>query len=263
MAEVHNFAFGWITPVLAYALSFLGALLGLVLAVRSRGSTGAGRARWLTLAGISIGGIGNWLAHFMALLGFDVSNAVLRYDITITALGFGIAIVSVCLGVYLVGFGRPGPGRIVFAGVLTGFGLFAAHCTGVLAMRVAGRITYDEVGAVLSLAVGMVTAIIFLWFAVIIRGASGIVLAALLMAFAACSAHYTGMSAIRVQLGVAAVQPPADGVGPFVLLAPVSVLACLIISVLACSTVGISAHQTTASQEALLAQARTMSPTRS
>src|SRR5207253_3955486 len=98
---------GWITPVFAYALSLLGSLLGLVLATRSRESHGASRARWLTLSAFAIGGTGVWLAHFMALLGFDVPSMTLRYDLPTMALGFGIAIVAMCFGLYVVGFGRP------------------------------------------------------------------------------------------------------------------------------------------------------------
>jgi NO-binding membrane sensor protein with MHYT domain len=51
-------------------MSFLGSLLGLVLATRAREASGRSRARWLALAAVSIGGTGIWLMHLMAMLGF-------------------------------------------------------------------------------------------------------------------------------------------------------------------------------------------------
>jgi hypothetical protein len=67
------------------------------------------------------------------------------------------------------------------------------------------------------------------------------------------------MSAVRVQ----PVQTVVDssGVGPFILLTPVCVLACLMISGLAYSTVGFSLRDNTPHEEALLATARTMHTT--
>ena len=61
MTEVHHFAHGVVNPAAAYVLAFLGSLLGLHCTVRARGADSRGRrARWLVLAGFSIGG-GIWL----------------------------------------------------------------------------------------------------------------------------------------------------------------------------------------------------------
>lgn len=257
MTEVHHFAYGWISPALAYGLSFFGYLFGLVLAARARGSSGPSRARWLTLAAVAIGGLGIWASHFMALLGFDVVETMLRYDATVTALGFGIAIVVTCLGVYLVGFGRPSAWKVIVAGLYTGVGLVMVHWTGVLAMRLSGRVSYDPRLAAIGLGVGVLTATIGLWFVMVIRGGAATVFAAMIMAVSACSTHYLVMSAIRVELTDAGIDGTA-GVNPFVLLAPVCLLATLMISGLAYSTVGFSVQPNTAKEEALLARARAM-----
>ena len=256
MAEVHHFSYGWINPVFAYALSFLGSLLGLVLATRSRESRGAGRARWLTLSALAIGGTGVWLAHFMALLGFDVPSMTMRYDLSTTVLGFGIAFVALCFGLYLVGFGTPKAWKIIVAGVPTGVGVAAAHYTGTLALRLQGVVQFDAVRVGLTVVVAIVASTVTLWFVAVIRGASGTVIAAATMALASVSTHYTSMSAVRV-LQVPAVVGTA-GVPPFVLLIPVCVLACLMISGLAYSTVGFSLRDNTPHEEALLATARSM-----
>jgi hypothetical protein len=53
--------------------------------------------------------------------------------------------------------------------------------------------------------------------------------------------HYTGMSAIRVTL--APETTTIEGVGPFVLLMPISILACVVITALAYATVGLSVQR--------------------
>ncbi|MFD0585950.1 MHYT domain-containing protein [Dactylosporangium darangshiense] len=130
MTAVEQFSYGWITPALALALSFLGCLLGTFLTSRSRACTGGRRARWLTVSALGLGGAGTWVAHFMAMLGVDVPGNVVRYDIATMALGFGIAVVVYCLGLYIVGFGRPRVWKILPAGVLTGIGVTAVYATG-------------------------------------------------------------------------------------------------------------------------------------
>jgi len=259
VAEVHHFTFGWITPTFSYVLSFLGSLLGLVLAARSRKSRGASRARWLTLSAVALGGTGVWLAHFMALLGFDVPIMTMRYDLPTTALGFGIAVVALCLGLYLVGFGTPRAWKAFLAGVPTGIGVVAAHYTGTLALRVQGVVQFDPVRVGLTVVVAIVASTVTLWFVVIIRGASGTVIAAATMALASVSTHYMSMSAVHVQQVQTVVS--TAGVSPFVLLTPVCVLACLVISGLAYSTVGFSLRDNTPHEEALLAKARSMHTT--
>ena len=253
---MEHFAYGVITPALAVALSFLGCLLGVFIAARSRASSGGSRARWLTMSAVAIGGAGTWVPHFMALLGTDVPNSVLRYDVPITALGFGIAVVVYCLGLYIVGFGRPTLWKVLPAGVVTGLGLTAVYGTAPLAMRVTGTVGYDPATALAAVVAGVVGATVTLWCVATVRGNRARVAAAVIMAVAACSTHYAVLSAVRVR----PVPSPLEirGAGPLELLTPVCVLACVLLSVLAYTTVGFSVRQNTASEEELLRRARDM-----
>ncbi|MER7005732.1 MHYT domain-containing protein [Dactylosporangium sp. NPDC000555] len=253
---MEQFAYGWITPALALVLSILGCLLGTYLAGRSRASTGGSRARWLTLSAVAIGGTGTWVPHFMAMLGVDVPDTVVRYDIATMALGLGIAVAVYCPGLYIVGFGRPSAWKILPAGVLTGLGLTAVHVTGPLAMRVAGTVTYDPHTLLVAADTAIVGATVTLWCASVVRGRPAMLCAAVTMALAVCSTHYTVMAAVRVQPAPIGAQVP--GVTLFALLTPVCVLACLLLSGLAYSTVGFSVRQDTATEEALLRRARDM-----
>jgi NO-binding membrane sensor protein with MHYT domain len=254
VAEIHHFAYGWINPALAYVMSFFGALLGLILAARARESTGRARTRWLVLAAIALGGTGFWLSHFMGLIGFDVPASVVRYNVWITIGSLILAVLIVGLGLFTVGHGRPSFIKIAVGGVFTGVGVATMHYAGLAGMRISGTITYDSALVGMSFAIAVVASTVALWFAVVIRGASATVGAAMLMAVAACSMHYTGMAAVRAELqsGLG----PVPGVSPFELMAPITILACVVISSLAYATVGFSVRQEHAREEAMLARAR-------
>jgi NO-binding membrane sensor protein with MHYT domain len=256
---VHHFAYGAINPVLAFILSFLGALLSLVLAARSqeRGATRRDRIRWLSFSAVALGGTGIWLMHFMAMLGFDVPNTMIRYDLWITGASFVLAVVMVAVGLFAAVYTKPSAVKIAIGGIFTGIGVATMHYTGMSAIRFAGAITYDLTIVGASFIIAIVAATVALWFAAVIRGAAATVAAALLMAVAVCSMHYTGMSAVQVELDPSLAAPEV-GMGAFELLAPIAVLACVMISTLAYATVGFSVRHENMQEEAMLARAREM-----
>jgi NO-binding membrane sensor protein with MHYT domain len=254
LAEVRYFSHGWLDLALAVMMAFLGCLLGLVIIGRSRESQGLSRGRWIGLAAVAIGGTGVWLLHFMAMLGFDVPDAPVRYDVGLTAASLGIAIVAVGVGLLSVGFAEPTLGRLGLAGTVTGLGLAAMHYTGVAAMRLPGTIRFSPPLVVVSMVLAVAVATLLLWFAVVVRGGSATLGAAAIMAVAAAIMHYTAMAAISVDL--TRVGGPVDGVNPFLLLPPISLLACVVMSALAYATVGYSVRQENAKAEATLARTR-------
>lgn len=201
MTEIHHFEYGLITPLLSYALSVLGSLLGLTCCQRVREAATPGRrAWWLILAAWAIGGTGIWTMHFMAMLGFGVVGSQIRYDIPVTAASAVIAIVVVGLGLFLVGLGRPNGLKIVAGGLLTGLGVAAMHYTGMAAMRLDGRVDYDLDRVGLSIVIAVVAATVALWLTVVVRGARAIIGSALVMGIAVNGMHFTGMSAMSVHL---------------------------------------------------------------
>ena len=244
MTEVHHFAYGWFSPALAYALSFLGSLAGLSFTARARaagrprpGSSGvvrrAGshgrsrlgrghRTRWLVLAAVSIGGAGIWLMHFMAMLGFDVPDSPVRYDPARTLLSMIIAIGACGFGLFMVGGDRPGRYRILTAGAITGIAVAAMHYTGMAALRVAGTIRYDPGLVAASVIIAVVAATVALLFTIAARRPGHIVGAALIMAVAVCGMHYTGMAATRVELSDSF--GAVSGVSPLLLIIPMTLI---------------------------------------
>lgn len=258
MAQVHHFAYGLINPVLGFVLAFLGSLLSLVLATRARGAVGGSRARWLVMSAVALGGTGIWLMHFMAILGFDVPDTLIRYSALITVASFVIAVLVVAIGLFLAVYAqRPTIVRIVAGGIVTGIGVAAMHYTGMSALMFAGELSYDPGLVAASVAIAIVAATVALWFATVIRGAWATVAAAVLMAIAVCSMHYTGMAAVRIELSND-MPPISGGMGAFELLAPIAVLACVLISCLAYATVGFTVRRENDQEEAMLARAREM-----
>ncbi|WP_341715901.1 MHYT domain-containing protein [Micromonospora sp. FIMYZ51] len=201
MAEINHFEYGWITPALSYALSVLGAILGLVCATRIRdaGSTGQ-KLWWGTLAAWALGGTAIWTMHFLAMLGFAVTGARIRYDVPITVASALIAVVAVGIGLAIVGTGRLSVVRILAGGIFAGSGVAAMHYTGMAAMRLDGRLSYDELRVALSVLIAVVAATVALWLAVTVRRGAAIFVSALVMGVAVNGMHFTGMSAISVHL---------------------------------------------------------------
>lgn len=217
MAEVHHFSYGLVTPIAAYLMSFVGCLLGLLCTARARAMTGRSRASWLGLAALAIGGTGIWVMHFIAMLGFRVPHAEIRYDVPLTLLSCLIAIAVVAIGLFIVGFGGSGTQVIIIGGVVTGAGVASMHYMGMAAMNMPADLRYQPGLAVLSVAIAVVAATFALWFALTVRGRWATSDAALIMSVAVTGMHYTGMAAMRVRLHEHAVAPAGAEAVDFIL----------------------------------------------
>jgi NO-binding membrane sensor protein with MHYT domain len=205
-------------------------LLGLICTVRARATSDGGRrARWLLLAAWAIGGTGIWVMHFMAMIGFSVGDAPIRYDVPITVASWITAIVAVGIGLFTAGFGRPGIFKTVLGGVFTGLGVAAMHYTGMAAMRMPGDVTYDKTLFVASIAIAVVAATVALWFTVTLRKGVVLFIAALIMGVAVNGMHFTGMYAMRVTENDA---KPVAGILPITFVAPIALFVIAVIVVL-------------------------------
>ena len=228
--QVNNFAYGAITPVLSYTLSVLGSSLALICTARARRIADPGRrARWLLLASWALGGTGIWVMHFMAMIGFGVTGESIRYDPALTLASLLIAIVVVAIGLMIVGFGRPHPVKIIFAGLITGFGVAGMHYTGMAAMKMPSSITYDSKIVAASIAIAVIAATVALWFTVTLNRPIAIAVAALIMGVAVNGMHFTGMYALKVSNLVPA---PVAGLSPLTFLGPIVVFVVAAIAVL-------------------------------
>ena len=198
MLTVHNFTYGLLTPGLAYVMSCMGAFLGLRCTTRARPFSGAQRARWLILGGVSIGVTGIWAMHFIAMLGFTIPGVTIHYNVPVTILSLLVAVAIVCTGLLIVGFGREGLWPLVAGGLITGTGVAIMHYLGMAAMRMPGRIGYNLPLLVVSVVIAIIAATAALWAALRLQAVGTTLVASLIMGIAASGMHYTGMAAMRM-----------------------------------------------------------------
>lgn len=231
MAHLNNFAFGWFTPLIAYAVSVMGSLLGLLCTVRAQQFRTSGQhVRWLLLAAVAIGGTGIWLMHFSAMIGFGVDGSVVRYGITLTVASAVLAIVVVGCGLLVVSYGEPTWTKVIVGGIFTGFGVGGMHYLGMAGMHVNGVISYNAPLVAASFVIAIVAATVALWFTVTMNTGGAITAASLIMGLAVCGMHYTGMAALRVHLVTG--QDTVSGVDPLHFMIPVIIVALIVLTFL-------------------------------
>ncbi|MEB8341144.1 MHYT domain-containing protein [Streptomyces endophyticus] len=228
MGHLDHAAFGWLTPVLSYAMACIGAALGLRCTVRALNTTGSARRNWLLTAASAIG-TGIWTMHFVAMLGFTVTGTEIRYNVPLTILSLVVAVTVVGVGVFAVGHHRERGPALVLGGLTTGVGVASMHYLGMAALRLHGQVGYDPLLVALSVVIAVVAATAALWAALNIKSPGAVAVASLVMGGAVSSMHYTGMMAVSVRVtpstaelaGATAMQfifPLAVGLGSYLFL---------------------------------------------
>lgn len=223
--HVHHFDMGSWLLFFAYLTSVVGSIVGLTCTLQARhAASGRARIGWLALAAVSIGGVGIWVMHFIAMLGFTTPGNPVRYDIPRTALSAVLSVSAVFLGLLVFGVrARFSLWRLLAAGLITGLAVNLMHYTGMWAVQIKGSIGYNSGLVLASIAIAVVAATAALWFTVVVDRLSLRLIAGLVMGFAVTGMHYTGMAAVQVRLDPAA--PDPSGVEVFSFLFPVFVLA--------------------------------------
>ncbi|MFF0294582.1 MHYT domain-containing protein [Kitasatospora sp. NPDC004614] len=199
MAHLDGFQYGWVNPVVAYVIACVGAAIGLRCTARAMTLPQKKRAGWLALAAGAFG-CGIWSMHFIAMLGFMVDASTLVYDIPLTLLSLLVAVVVVGLGIGYVGYRGSGTGTLLISGVLTGCGVAVMHYLGMAAMQVEGKVSYDTLLVVASVAIAIAAATAALWMTLHIKGLTAALGAALIAGIAVVAMHYTAMAAVTVTL---------------------------------------------------------------
>ncbi len=251
--EVHHFAYGPLTPALAYGMSVLGSLLGLRCTARAAtASEPRERCWWLAGGSVALGGTAIWVMHFVGMLGFGVSGASIAYEVPLTLLSALLAVVFVGAGLFLVGFGLPVP----LGGLLAGTGVAIMHYTGMAAMSLGVELAYDPWRVALSVLIAIIAATGALAAAVRLRGWLSTLGASLVMGLAVSGMHYTGMLALSVR---GPSPSPVEGADPVHLLLPLVVTVSLVTAVLCVFVAGSpSARERTREEEFLAGLEREM-----
>lgn len=198
MLTVHNFTYGLLTPGLAFLISCMGAFLGLRCTARARSLDGRARTRWLVFGGVSIGAIGIWAMHFIAMLGFSVPGETVRYSVPVTIGSLLVAAGIMCVGLIIASSGELHAGPLLAGGVITGLGVAVMYYLGMAALRMPGRVTYDPAIFAVSVVLAIVAATAALWAALALNGIAATLGGAVIMGAAVTGMHYAGMAAMRV-----------------------------------------------------------------
>ncbi|MGH3756921.1 MHYT domain-containing protein [Actinophytocola sp.] len=228
--HVHHFDLGSWLVLFAYTTSVVGSTVGLACTQLARyARTNAARIGWLALAAVTIGGVGIWLMHFIAMLGFTTPGLPVRYDIFRTAFSAFLAIGAVFGGLLVFGARRTFvPWRLLLGGVITGLAVALMHYSGMWAVNIKGSISYDTELVGLSILIAVLAATAALWFTVTTDRLWLRVLAGLVMGVAVTGMHYTGMAAVRANLDPSA--PAPAGVEVFTFLLPIFILAAVAVA---------------------------------
>lgn len=201
MIAVENFSNGVMNPAVAYGVSCLGGFLGLRCVRRSRIYRGAGRAGWLFLAALSIGATGIWAMHFIAMLGFAIPGQMIMYNVPITVESMLLSILVCGIGLFIVGYGNGGRGRLLTGGIILGVGVNAMHYMGMAGMSMQDTMSYNPLLVAASILIAVVAGTAALWLGEHVNTIRDTTWAALVMGVAVTGMHYTGMAALRIHPG--------------------------------------------------------------
>ena len=199
---------------LSYVISVLGSYTALQLAIAiPQAKDRLTALGWVTGAAVALGGGGIWSMHFIAMNAADMGMPV-SYDAFLTAASLAMGIVASGVGLYVVGRGGGGTGTLIAAGTVTGLGVALMHYTGMAAMIMRARISYDPPLFYASLVIAVVAATVALWLAFNLRGFLQRLGSALVMGVAVCGMHYTGMHAVQMTLLAEPVAPAGIALPP-------------------------------------------------
>ena len=189
-------------PVLI-GISFVVAFIASFIALDSAGKVAISNQRESTFWRLSGGatlGMGIWSMHFIGMLAMKMSMPI-NYHFSLTAFSFFIALISATLAINIAISGNTlSTKRLVVATGILSAGVVTMHYVGMYAIIEHVAILWSHSLILLSVMIAIVASGVGLWLAFHLRQNTRRALinrlvAALIMALAIASMHYTGMGA--------------------------------------------------------------------
>lgn len=149
---------------------------------------------WLAAAAFAMGG-GIWSMHFVAMLAFSMPGMQATYDVGLTALSLALAIVVTGVGFWVVARFHATWWALSLSALFMGVGIAGMHYTGMAAMRMHARLSYDALWVTFSIFIAIGASAAALWIAFARTRAYQRAFAAILMGIAIAGMHYAGMKA--------------------------------------------------------------------
>lgn len=189
------------TPLvlLSILIAICASYTALSLAGRVAVARGRARLAWLLGGSVAMGS-GIWSMHFVAMLAFGLPVAI-QYDVPLVGLSFLAAVGASAFALFVAGQSTVGTRRLLAAGCCLGLAVVTMHYTGMAAVRVQARLSYDPTLVAASVLIAITAATVALWLFLWLRndntrrGRSLRLGAAVVMGFAIAGMHYTAMAA--------------------------------------------------------------------
>src|SRR5882672_1208113 len=184
---------------LSYVISVFGSYTALQLAIAIPQARSWGAVIGSCVgAATAVGGGAIWSMHFIGMNAADLGMPV-AYDPVLTIASLIVAILAPAVGLFIVGRSDGGLFNLPLGGVLTGLGVTLMHYTGMAAMIIPAKISYDPTLFIASIVIAIVAATVALWLAFNLRGNLQRFGSAFVMGVAVCGMHYTGMYALKLE----------------------------------------------------------------
>src|SRR6185312_10678391 len=181
--------------VLAALVCALASFAAINFLNHVRKTTGYMRDVWLCVAAAA-SGFGIWATHFIAMLAYS-PGIPSGYNIILTILSLFAAILLTGAGL-LIASGNRLPARRWIGGATVGGGIAAMHYTGMAAFEIAGRLQWNPVLVVASIALGAAIGAAALPAGLRDGSMKWKVIGAALLTLAICSHHFTAMGAVSI-----------------------------------------------------------------
>jgi NO-binding membrane sensor protein with MHYT domain len=199
---------------LSYVISVFGSYTALQLAIAiPQARTWGAVIGSVTGAAAALGGGAIWSMHFIGMNAADLGMPV-TYDPVLTITSLILAVLAPAIGLFIVGRSDGGAINLPLGGVLTGLGVALMHYTGMAAMILPAKISYDVTLFSASIVIAVVAATVALWLAFNLRGNLQRFGSAFVMGIAVCGMHYTGMYALKLEPTKEVVADAGIGLSP-------------------------------------------------
>lgn len=186
---------------LSIAIAILASYSALNITSKISDANGKSKFFWL-FGGAMVMGSGIWSMHFVGMLAMHM-NMNVRYDVFLTIMSMLVSVVSSFIAFYITMPKNINWFKIAIGGFIMGSGIVAMHYMGMEAMVIHAEISYDPgiwvLSAIIALVASYAALLLFLRFrnhpkSSFLKWGSAVV-----MGFAVCGMHYTGMKAARFE----------------------------------------------------------------
>jgi len=191
----------WIVA-LSYAVAVIASYVALDMATRVAASRkGSAQRLWL-LGGAVAMGVGIWSMHFVGMLAFSLPIPV-PYNVRITFVSMAFAIVASYIALQTISGGTLRMRRLVVAGVCMGGGIALMHYTGMAALEVMPRPSYDPLLFATSILIAMAASMAAMWICFRLKSETILTAfwkktgSAVVMGVAIWGMHFTAMAAAQ------------------------------------------------------------------